>query len=137
MNFYDIVLCLDNLEGNDLWRFEEECPDYDWSRIKTEFNQIKHLMEQKDTKSLMRYLQSRLIRNVGNILTPCLYENSLVGTKILIDNYLEIVKKALHFIAEYEDPDITIGTKLCFFNECRHSMKTFQYFFSIVKVLGY
>ena len=68
----------------------------------------------------MEYLRSRSVRNYCGITKIELYNQARVGTKKLIEDYIDVVCQAFQFIAEYNDPEINIKQKLQFFNECRH-----------------
>ena len=67
----------------------------------------------------MRYLRSRLLRNLGDLTNKHLYSHLRHGTKSLIESYQTQVIRALDLVCN--DPFIPRAVKLAFFRETRHS----------------
>lgn len=70
---------------------------------------------------LKSYLRSSLIRNIGGIGNVKLYTKSKIGTKKLIEDYVNSVVKALEYICENEFDDFPPEEKFEFFYETRQA----------------
>jgi TAG lipase/lysophosphatidylethanolamine acyltransferase len=55
--------------------------------------------EESDTLHLVNLLRSGLVRNLGNITTPRLFNRAFAGTKILIEDYITQVAFAISHVA--------------------------------------
>lgn len=66
-------------------------------------------------------LRTSLSRNLGDIGNPALYSVSRVGTKVLIDKYIDEVVRQLNMICDTETADLTLDDKLDFFLNTRQS----------------
>jgi predicted acylesterase/phospholipase RssA len=97
------ALFADILEGNEAWRMNPVSTDYDYTLVLQRTNSIKIAMENSDLYTLIHLLKSgSLARNFGRINNPKLYTHSRVGTKHAIEDYLDIVCKALDFCASID-----------------------------------
>jgi len=105
---------LDVLLGNDLWYVEmywEEFGDvsnilmhrrqnptskyYDYRLIHDRLQSIIVAREEGDILQLVNLLRSGLVRNLGNISTPRLFNRAFAGTKLLIEDYITQVAQAI------------------------------------------
>jgi hypothetical protein len=77
--------------------------------------QLRHLMRQKDGRQLMRALREGLYHDIGNIGNPLLYTHAHVGTKRLIEDYIEQVCLTLNYLCDTELDFLTFRTKTAFF----------------------
>ncbi|KAI0970206.1 acyl transferase/acyl hydrolase/lysophospholipase [Xylaria arbuscula] len=92
------ALQLDNLKELNLWRNDPSSHSYDWTLISDRLNSILTAREQNDTQSLVELVRSGLVRNLGNITVPKLYNRSFAGTKYLIEEYIPQVAGAVEDI---------------------------------------
>lgn len=72
---------------------------YDWSLINERVNSILYARKHSDTLSLVELVRSGLVRNLGNITAPKLYNLSFAGTKYLIEEYTALLAGAVGDIA--------------------------------------
>ena len=84
----------------------------------------------------MRFMRCRLLRNIANIGSPELYSVLRVGTKRLVEEYIEAVVDALNLIAAETESRIPKLQKLAFFYETRHSYGRSALLFSGGSTLG-
>jgi len=78
---------------------------YDWTLISDRLNSILSAREDNDIQSLVDLVRSGLVRNLGNITAPRLYNQSFAGTKYLIEEYIAQVAGAVDDInAESSSP---------------------------------
>jgi Domain of unknown function (DUF3336)/Patatin-like phospholipase len=106
---------LDRCKGYDLWKNQPASNDYDFELLKDRLTLLKTLRKNGDITAMIFNLRTNLARNLGDMGNPRLYENSHVGTKALIEDYIDEVTKQLTFIADAEIPGLPIADKLIFF----------------------
>eukprot|EP00475_Leptophrys_vorax_P013103 TRINITY_DN19485_c0_g1_i1.p1 TRINITY_DN19485_c0_g1~~TRINITY_DN19485_c0_g1_i1.p1 ORF type:complete len:670 (-),score=152.29 TRINITY_DN19485_c0_g1_i1:1680-3689(-) len=111
----------DYLEGKQKWKDDPTSEHYDHQRIEVNLERLRELVESGDIESVMRYLRSRLLRNIGGIGNRELHTHLRAGTKSLVEEYMEEVVRALHLVANETHPRISNNRKLAFFNETRHA----------------
>ncbi|KAI0446697.1 hypothetical protein F4803DRAFT_448537 [Xylaria telfairii] len=92
------ALQLDNLKELNLWRNDPSSHSYDWSLISERLNSILTAREDSDLEALVELVRSGLVRNLGNITAPKLYNRSFAGTKYLIEEYIPQVAGAVEDI---------------------------------------
>ncbi|KAE9376970.1 hypothetical protein N431DRAFT_331704 [Stipitochalara longipes BDJ] len=86
---------LDVLLGNDLWRQNPTSKYYDYRLIHDRLQSIIVAREEGDILQLVNLLRSGLVRNLGNISTPRLFNRAFAGTKLLIEDYITQVAQAI------------------------------------------
>jgi TAG lipase / lysophosphatidylethanolamine acyltransferase len=72
---------------------------YDYRLIHDRLQSIIIAREESDILQLINLLRSGLVRNLGNICTPRLFNRSFAGTKILIEDYITQVAFAISYVA--------------------------------------
>ncbi|KAK7755310.1 triacylglycerol lipase [Diatrype stigma] len=88
------ALQLDNLKG----RNDPSSRSYDWILINERLNSIAAARAARDVGSLLDLVRSGLVRNLGNITAPRLYNRAFAGTKYLIEEYTAQVAGAIEDI---------------------------------------
>lgn len=68
---------------------------YDYRLIHERLQSIIIAREEGDTLQLVNLLRSGLVRNLGNISTPRLFNRAFAGTKLLIEDYITQVAQAI------------------------------------------
>ncbi|OIW34828.1 patatin-like phospholipase [Coniochaeta ligniaria NRRL 30616] len=94
----EAALHLDNLLGLDLWRNNPTSRHYDYRLIHERLLQLNTAREAGNVPALVNLLRSGLVRNLGNITAPKLYNRSFAGTKFLIEEYITRVAEAVEDI---------------------------------------
>ena len=94
----EAALQLDSLLGLDLWRNNATSAHYDYRLINERLASIEVARETGDMNALVNLLRSGLVRNLGNITVPKLYNRSFAGTKHLIEEYITQVAEAIEDI---------------------------------------
>ncbi|PNS14211.1 hypothetical protein CAC42_6724 [Sphaceloma murrayae] len=82
---------LDALEGHDAWKLEEECHEYDVELIKARLREMDNVRISREQEKIMMLVRTGLTRNLGDMGSLLLYKHSRVGTKALIERYIESV----------------------------------------------
>ncbi|KAK0632438.1 hypothetical protein B0T14DRAFT_32882 [Immersiella caudata] len=94
----EAALHLDTLLGLDLWRNNPTSRHYDYRLINERLASIEVARETGDMNALVNLLRCGLVRNLGNITAPKLYNRSFAGTKFLIEEYITQVAEAIEDI---------------------------------------
>ncbi|MDR9779040.1 DUF3336 domain-containing protein, partial [Rhizobium hidalgonense] len=71
--------------------------------------------------NLMRLLREGLHHVLGNIGHPLLYSHAYIGTKKLIEDYVEEVCQCLYYMCEHEFEFLPAIEKFRFFENIKHS----------------
>lgn len=119
---------IDQIQGNDIWRQDPDCPLYEQSRISARIDEFVHLMRRGDIFELMFVLRGSLSRNKFGLLHEGLFSKAMAGSKVLVETYHNVVCAALDFVCDAvpinagtEDLPIPTDARLAFFNETRHA----------------
>ncbi|KAF9902530.1 hypothetical protein BX616_001909, partial [Lobosporangium transversale] len=112
---------LDILTGSDVWRNNHRSNIYDYNLILSRRHHLKLVRESKDVSAMMYLLRSGLLRNLGGITDPRLFCHSYLGTKHLIESYMDEVVSQLEHVAETSHATLSRQAKIDFFMETRQS----------------
>ena len=82
---------------------------------------MKQLRISGNVKTLSHCLRQDLVKNIGNISCPQLYNQCHFGTKRNIEKYIDEVIKCVRAIYHADPTLMGIESKLEFFAETRHS----------------
>lgn len=106
----------DRLSGADDWKEIDRSRHYDYELIRNRLWQIRQARERNDINKLVFHLHEGLHGNLGNISNPKLYQHSRVGTKRLIETYLDEVCGALNYLCDARSDQFGLKEKLDFFD---------------------
>ncbi len=108
---------LDRRQGLDDWKEDETSHDYDWRLIRSRLRQLRQYRAEMDFRKVIHHLRQGMHWNIGNIGNPVLYTAARVGTKRLIQEYVEEVVATLNEFCDNDFEGITDSEKLHFFHE--------------------
>jgi len=111
----EIALDLDRLEGADAWKQDEMSDDYDYLLIKERLAEMRELRRSGEVRQLVFCLAEGLHGNLGNVADPVLYSYSRVGTKRLIEEYIEEAVRCMDYICVGDFADFSADEKILFF----------------------
>ncbi|MEK6807060.1 MAG: DUF3336 domain-containing protein [Pseudomonadota bacterium] len=111
----EIAVELDRLEGAESWKADDTSEDYDHLLIKERLAAMRELRKRGDVRPLVFMLHEGLHGNLGNITRPAMYAVSRVGTKKLIEDYVQEVARCLDYICVGDFPDFGHDQKILFF----------------------
>ncbi|MCJ1357853.1 MAG: hypothetical protein MMC33_007849 [Icmadophila ericetorum] len=94
----EVAYKLDELLGGDLWRQNATSKYYDYRLIYERLQAIIEAREDEDVLGLVNLLRSGLVRNLGNITAPRLFNRAYAGTKLLIEDYITQVALAIQYV---------------------------------------
>lgn len=136
----------DKLTGMDGWRDSDESDHYDFKSIRQRLNRLKNLRRKRDNKGLLFALNEGIHGNMDGMGNERLFLKAKLGTKKLIEAYVNEVADALEYLAGPTVSDIDPDEKLAFFIRAHHcygqsalmmsGSGTFLYFhFGVVKAM--
>lgn len=117
----EIGLELDALTGLDLWKLDNASEHYNHELIRDRLMSLRRNMRQQDNRQLMRSLREGLHHDLGNIGNPLLYSYAHVGTKRLIEDYVDQVCHSLEHLCDTELDFLNLEQKRKFFEDTYHS----------------
>lgn len=103
--WYNISLELDKLLGNDVWKSTIHSDLYDYKLILSYIEQMQSARLSSNYKLLLYIIRTTWVRNIGNIGNLSLYRHSHVGTKLLIDEYINECKLSLDYLVTNHSHD--------------------------------
>ncbi|KAF2189614.1 hypothetical protein K469DRAFT_562430 [Zopfia rhizophila CBS 207.26] len=117
---------LDEVLGYDLWRQNPTSKYYDYRLIYERLQAIIEAREEDDILGLVSLLRSGLVRNLGNITAPRLFNRAYAGTKLLIEDYITQVALAVDYVTSYptttsSDTGLTNQAKLDVLHDTRQA----------------
>ena len=112
---------LDHLEGTVDWKYISESEHYDFGRLEVRRHMMKQLRNNSRMKTLAHCIRQDLAKNICNISDPQLYNTCHLGTKRIIEKYIDEVIKCIKTIYYADSNMMSIESKLEFFAETRHS----------------
>lgn len=104
--WYEISLQLDELLEKNGWKQDPVSPIYDYELVQSILEQMKLARLAEDYNQLLYLIRTTWVRNLGNMGDINLYRNSFVGTKKLIEDYLEECKLCLDYLVRGDHDDL-------------------------------
>ncbi|KAL2165590.1 hypothetical protein VTG60DRAFT_4270 [Thermothelomyces hinnuleus] len=104
--WYEAATELDQLEGNDKWKLDDSTgePDYRPDLIRSSLKALDTARTNCDISAMLYLLRTALSRDIGGMGHVELYRHSYVGTKALIEQY---VNSALQTIESLVDKSVS------------------------------
>ena len=119
--FYDACFRHDEMSGANQWKLKDESSDYDYRLIRKRVERIKAAKHRGNATALMSILHEGIHGNLGNFAAPKLSQYAKLGTKKLIESFLDEVCDALSLIYAADEQEIDFATKLAFFEDTSHA----------------
>lgn len=105
----------DELSGALRWRQRDQSSSYDYAQIRLRLDRLRELRVKRDYQGLLFTLNEGIHGNMGGMGRNTLYQRSKIGTKTLIEQYIDEISESLTTLAELDNSVITIEQKLDFF----------------------
>jgi hypothetical protein len=96
----DAAIELDVLQGNDLWRVEDDSSLVDHKTLQRRIMFIQEMLRRGDIFDLMFRLRSGLSRDQFGMQHEGLFSKAMAGTKLIVERYLDTVTDGLNFICD-------------------------------------
>lgn len=110
----------DEASGNNRWKRRDQSRDYDYVSIRHRLDGLRSLRARHDYPGLLFTLNEGIHGNVGGMGRAELYQRAKIGTKQVIEDYVDEIVEALYLLAEVDDPEISQEEKDDFFHRARH-----------------
>ncbi|KAK4241191.1 acyl transferase/acyl hydrolase/lysophospholipase [Achaetomium macrosporum] len=93
---------LDRLEGNNEWKLDDSSGEYDYraEQIRAKLRDLDTARINCDISTMMYLIRTGLSRDVGGMGNLDLYRHSYVGTKKLIEQYVDSAIKTIQSVVE-------------------------------------
>jgi len=111
------ALELDYLEGNVEWKEEFASDLYNYNLIYDRLRELRQYHQTGEYSRLKRAIREGLHHDLGDISNPALYHNSYVGTKHLIEEYINQVCDSINLLCDNPVPGLPENEKLGFFKD--------------------
>ncbi len=86
---------LDKVEGNDVWKYESDSSEYDANLVQARLRQLDEARLSRDVSRMLFLIRTSLTRGLGGMGDLRLYRHSRIGTKRLIERYIDAAKATL------------------------------------------
>ncbi|KAG4417150.1 hypothetical protein IFR04_009719 [Cadophora malorum] len=80
---------LDVLDDNEAWKADSTSPEFDAELIETRLEQLDEARINCDVKAMLHLVRTALARDLGGMGNIRLYKHSHIGTKDLIERYID------------------------------------------------
>lgn len=110
----------DELTDRQQWKLRDETSLYDSPEVRIRHDHLQRLIDQGDFSGVLYALNEGIHGNMGGMGRPVLYHQAKSGTKVLIDQYVALIVKALHVIENAPESDIPHLEKVDFFRRASH-----------------
>ena len=116
----DAARAYDEYTKQDLWRRKDYSTQYDYVSIRTRLDRLRSLKARHDTRGMLFTLNEGIHGNMGGMGRAGLYGRSKLGTKHLVEDYIEEIVHTLEHLADEDSGDISPEEKLDFFRRASH-----------------
>ncbi|AET39112.1 triacylglycerol lipase Ecym_4030 [Eremothecium cymbalariae DBVPG len=100
------VIRLDEMTQKEAWKQEEQSSLYDWKLVRAHTERMRAAREEKDWLQLLYIIRTTWVRDLGGMCNVNLYRHSHVGTKYIIDEYVEESKRSLNELVYHSNLDM-------------------------------
>ncbi|MDO4222418.1 MAG: DUF3336 domain-containing protein [Acinetobacter sp.] len=116
-----IALKLDQLTEQQAWKSDNSSPYFDAKLISHRLQLLQRYRLQRRIRNLIPVVFEGLSYDIANIGHPMLFTHTFVGTKTIIETYVQEMSASLEAIAHYQGDDFTHQEKLEFFRQCQQA----------------
>ena len=117
----DISLELDALTGLDLWKIETASDHYHHELLRERLLTLRQWQQSHNHKLLIRALREGLHHDLGNMGNPLLFGRAHIGTKRLIEDYVDQVCASLEYLVDAQIEHLSNDEKLALFEDILRS----------------
>lgn len=100
--WYSASIQLDELAGHNAWKLAPQSRHYDYHLVLRHLEEMRAARLRKDYRLLLYLVRTRWTRNLGNMGNINLYRHAYVGTKRLVEEYIEECRQLLHYLVHDE-----------------------------------
>ncbi len=118
----DVATELDGLEGGAEWRADDSSTVYRTEVLRDAVTELTTALRHGQPLTLIDTLHASLHRHQTEVLDPALYQRSRVGTKRLVEAYLDQVVEAVHHLCDVDLPGVTDAQRLALVEREAHNV---------------
>ncbi|CAE6523164.1 unnamed protein product [Rhizoctonia solani] len=111
---------MDEYLGFEEWKQVDEDPYYDWTLVKKVYRSLRSFRAKDDARGVLGVLEVCIRANFAGIESTRIYSETFLGTKSLIESYLDEVTAALVYIRE--TPQLSPEEKRRFFRSANKNL---------------
>ena len=89
---------LDHLEGHEAWKVQRDSSEYDVELVQSRLEQLDTARAACDLDRMLFLVRTSLTRGLGDMGNVRLYRHSHIGTKVLIESYINSTLETLKMI---------------------------------------
>jgi len=108
----EVARAFDRATGAAAWQAEDDSPYYDARALRSDILTLRTLRERGEVEALAAALTESLYRHQLELAAPALYQVALVGTKHLVESYLDAAEDTMDWLAHSEQPQVPIAAQL-------------------------
>ncbi|CAF4240487.1 unnamed protein product, partial [Adineta steineri] len=98
--WYQYAFETDKLHGREIWKGNSESKYYNDNLIRVLTNDLKISRKTNDVEKIIKLLHMCINKSMNGILNEHLYSRTLVGTKYVIEEYIEEIVTSLKYLTE-------------------------------------
>ena len=110
----------DLASGASRWKTVDQTRLYDFASIRIRIDKLRALRANHDDHGLLFALNEGVHGNMGGMGKPILYTKAKIGTKKLIEDYVQEISNSLEYIARLDDQKLSRESRLEFFQRASH-----------------
>lgn len=119
-SWYNIAVRYDQESGAEKWKTEEHSGLFDSVEVRNRRDILRGLLDEDNRSELLYVLNEGIHGNMGRMGRPVLYSQAKIGTKKLIEDYVDCMVEALERVADASESEINFAEKLDFFRRASH-----------------
>jgi TAG lipase/steryl ester hydrolase/phospholipase A2/LPA acyltransferase len=117
---------LDYLEGNDQWKADPSTADYNPDIIEVRLRELDEARTNCDIRAMLYLVRTALSRDMGGMGNIDLYRHSYIGTKRLIERYVDSAVKTVESLVEKSAYALPLGMEQrCLLEGLLHARQSF------------
>jgi hypothetical protein len=118
--WHQVALELDEVEQKSLWKLDPNGQGlYDQDRLNERLFRLREARTDSDISTALLQLRENLFRNIAGLGKPELYSHCHVGTKVIVDQYLQQIVSTIDHIAS--SPQLSISEKERYLSDARQA----------------
>lgn len=94
------AVALDEIHGNNAWKHDPESTEYDADLVEAKSKQLEHARISCDLERILFLIRTSLTRELGDMGNPKMYKHSYIGTKSLIERYINTALETLDALVD-------------------------------------
>ena len=131
-----LALKIDEASGAQEWKYDNCSPYFDAEVIAYRLTNLKRYRSMKRCRDVIYMLREGLSYDVANIAHPLLFSATYLGTKRIIEDYIDEVSQSLAYIASDLCEGLTRQEKIEFFHQAQQAYGQPALMFSGGSTLG-